>query len=151
MRVGAFAAAPVVKLSAMETLGNVRDWIASRAEGADHQGYPVVDRDENLVGVVTRRDLLNAVAADDSAIGDLIRRPPAVVYDDLSLRDAADHMVAERVGRLPVVLRTDPRKVVGMITRSDLLNAHGPRLLEESHRERHLSILTSKPAVSENV
>ena len=42
----------------------------------------------------------------------------------------ADHMVREDIGRLPVVSREDPRKVVGMITRSDLLRAHEKRLAE---------------------
>ena len=39
-------------------------------------------------------------------------------------------MVREGVGRLPVVSREDPRKVVGMLTRSDLLSAHRRRLEE---------------------
>ena len=38
-----------------------------------------------------------------------VRRPPVVVYEDSSLRDAADQMVIERVGRLPVVRRDADR------------------------------------------
>ena len=41
-------------------------------------------------------------------------------------------MVQEGVGRLPVVTREEPRKPIGMITRSDLLPAHRQRL-EETH------------------
>jgi predicted transcriptional regulator len=37
-------------------------------------------------------------------------------------------MVVEGVGRLPVVSRDNPRKLVGIISRSDLLAAHAPRL-----------------------
>jgi predicted transcriptional regulator len=44
------------------------------------------------------------------------------------LRDAADQMVRAGVGRLPVVERHAPRKVVGMLSRSDLLSAHAGRL-----------------------
>ena len=61
----------------------------------------------------------------------LIRRPPSVVFPDMSLRDAADHMVREDVGRLPVVDRDDPSRLVGIITRSDLLKVHARRLEEE--------------------
>ena len=50
-----------------------------------------------------------------------------------TLRDAADHMVVEQVGRLPVVWRDEPRIVVGILSRSDLLAAHAPRL-EAAHR-----------------
>ena len=37
-------------------------------------------------------------------------------------------MVREGVGRLPVVSRTDPRTVRGIISRSDLLSAHRIRI-----------------------
>jgi hypothetical protein len=37
-------------------------------------------------------------------------------------------MVLEGVGRLPVVSRDNPRVVLGIISRSDLLAAHAPRL-----------------------
>ncbi|MEA2237567.1 MAG: hypothetical protein QOC81_2291 [Thermoanaerobaculia bacterium] len=94
-----------------------------------HQGFPVVDREGRLLGVVTRRDFIDREPY--TRVGDLIRRPPVVVFPDMSLRDAADHMVRENVGRLPVVERADPTRVVGMLTRSDLLSAHGQRLDEE--------------------
>ena len=40
-------------------------------------------------------------------------------------------MVREDVGRLPVVDRADPSRVIGIITRSDLLRAHEVRLAAE--------------------
>jgi CIC family chloride channel protein len=96
-----------------------------------HQGFPVVDRDGRLIGVVTRRDFIDREPY--TRVGDLIRRPPAVVFTDMSLREAADHMVREEIGRLPVVERSDPSRVVGILTRSDLLSAHAQRL-EEGRR-----------------
>jgi predicted transcriptional regulator len=50
--------------------------------------------------------------------------------------DAADHMVLEEVGGLPVVSRDNPRTVVGMISRSDLLRAHAPRLAADRQLKR---------------
>lgn len=94
-----------------------------------HQGFPVVDGEDHLVGVVTRRDFMGA--SPNARLRDLVHRSPAVVFLDSTLRDAADHMVRENVGRLPVVAREDPRKVIGIITRSDLLEAHGKRLAED--------------------
>ncbi|MFL5574523.1 MAG: chloride channel protein [Gemmatimonadaceae bacterium] len=115
-------------LRADETLEDVRRWLASPGEGATHQGFPVVDAAGDLVGVVTRRDLLGPTDDPGRTVGSVIRRRPAVVYEDSTLRDAADHMVLEQVGRLPVVTRERPRTVVGIVTRSDLLAAHAPRL-----------------------
>jgi len=63
-----------------------------------------------------------------------------VAYEDSTLREAADHMVREGVGRLPVVARDEPRKVVGMLTRSDLLSAHRQRLEDIDLAEQHLDL-----------
>ena len=123
-------AQPPVSLAADRPLAEVREWIASRVDGATHQGFPVIDANGLLVGVVTRRDILDDQAPVERRVGDLIKRAPAVIFDDSSLREAADHMVREGVGRLPVVARRAPRLVIGIITRSDLLSAHQRRLAE---------------------
>jgi CIC family chloride channel protein len=114
-----------VTVGASETLHSVR----SKTE--THQGFPVVDAGGRLLGVITRRDFLDPHHPGEMAAGELIRRPPAVIFPDNSLREAADHMVRENVGRLPVVERTDPRRVIGILTRSDLLQAHERRLAGE--------------------
>jgi H+/Cl- antiporter ClcA len=123
-----FAAPDVVTLPADRTLGIVRAWMADGAGGATHQGFPVVDSRGALVGVVTRRDLTDPKAADDATVASLIKRPPVVIFDDCTLRQAADQMVRARVGRLPVVRRGAPDRVVGILSRSDLLHAHERRL-----------------------
>jgi chloride channel protein, CIC family len=115
------ASAPVATLRADDRLGDVKH------RAGEHQGFPVIDGDGRLVGVVTRRDLLGD-ASPDAALGTLVHRAPVVVYDDSSLREAADQMTRASVGRLPVVTRADPRTVVGVLTRSDLLSAHRDRL-----------------------
>jgi chloride channel protein, CIC family len=136
---GLCAAKPVVTLNAEDLLDAVRAWIASHGPGTSHQGFPVVDGQGDLVGVVTRRDLLDPERPVSSRVRDLIQRPVAVVFEDMSLREAADHMVHEGVGRLPVVSRAAPRKPIGMLTRSDLLAAHRQRLEETHVAEQSLS------------
>jgi CBS domain-containing protein len=123
-------ARPAVSIAAERPLAEIREWVASRAPGSSHQGFPVVDKNGLIVGVVTRRDILDVAHPGMRRIGDLVKRAPAVIFDDSSLREAADHMVREGVGRLPVVERKAPRIVVGMISRSDLLSAHQRRLAE---------------------
>jgi chloride channel protein, CIC family len=140
IQAGVAASRPVVSLSADEPLEAVRSRILSRAPGYVHQGFPVIDTSGQLAGVVTRRDLLDPGQPGLRRVGDLVRRPAAVAYEDSTLREAADHMVREDVGRLPVVSREDPRKVVGMLTRSDLLSAHKRRLEEIDFAEQHLDL-----------
>jgi CBS domain-containing protein len=120
----------VVTLHRDDLVGDVREWIVSHAEGSTHHGFPVLDKSENLIGFITRRDIVEAQDQSKS-IGHMIHRAPAVVFEDNTLREAADHMVREGLGRLPVVHRRDPRKITGMISRADLLTAHQQRLQEE--------------------
>ncbi|HEV7593979.1 MAG TPA: chloride channel protein [Gemmatimonadaceae bacterium] len=136
------ASRDVVSIPSSRTLGEVRSWLNSMGSekgAASHQGFPVLDETSLLVGVVTRRDLLNTAKSDDLLVAALVNRRAAVVYEDNTLRDAADHMVLEGVGRLPVVRRDNPRRVVGMISRSDLLRAHAPRL-EAAHEMKRSRI-----------
>ncbi|HZU85350.1 MAG TPA: chloride channel protein, partial [Polyangiaceae bacterium] len=133
------AAAPVVVLRADDAVARVRSWIGDHAAGSSHQGFPVVDGDDRVVGVVTRRDLLAPGAGE--TVRDLVKRPAVVIFEDSSLREAADHMVRERVGRLPVVSRDDPARVIGMLTRSDIIAAHGRRLDAERPGEPRYRVL----------
>jgi CBS domain-containing protein len=121
--------ADVHTLKAGDTLAVVRRWIETDGPHTSHQGFPVLDDAGVLVGVLTRRNLLDPRKAAGTTLGELIGRRPSYVYEDLTLRDAADHMVRHDVGRLPVVSR-ESRRVIGIVTRSDLLRAHRRRLVE---------------------
>jgi CIC family chloride channel protein len=112
-----------VTLRADDGVEDVRDWMVGRAPGSSHQGFAVLNAKGQIVGVVTRRDLLDLELPLTAIVSDLIHRTPVVIFDDNSAREAADHMVREDVGRLPVVTRAAPRTVIGMVSRSDLLGA----------------------------
>jgi CBS domain-containing protein len=116
-----------------------------------HQGFPVVDQAGHLLGMVTRSNLLEHWAADllqrkDSDLDgihpiityDLLDREPIVAYPWESCRTAAERMAQYGVGRLPVVSAEDPRMLVGLITRSDLLKGRARYVEEEAKRERFI-------------
>jgi H+/Cl- antiporter ClcA/predicted transcriptional regulator len=129
------AAKDVVALLSDQSLDEVRAWINSGSGGTTHQGFPILDSQTKLiVGVLTRRNLLDPENAGSKKIHELIRGFPRVAYDDSTLRDAADHMVNHDIGRLPVVKRGEPGRVVGMLTRSDILGAHRKRILAAAAR-----------------
>jgi H+/Cl- antiporter ClcA len=142
LRVDAVHSRDVITLRSTQTLGDVRLWIASGTSGSTHTGFPIIGEDGYLVGVLTRRDLLGPGTPGDKdrQLGTLIRRPPVIVYDDCTLREAVDHMVNHDVGRLPVVSRSDSGKVVGIITRSNVLAAHRTRLRELERDEPDLNL-----------
>jgi CBS domain-containing protein len=119
-------------------------------DGRKHQGYPVVDKDGRLVGMVARSNILKqwiASIGKGSGAGELSGAEPIIAYDLIereavtaypweSCRVAAERMAQSRVGRLPVVEPDNPRRVVGIITRSDLLKPRGIHAEEEYKRER---------------
>lgn len=102
-----------------------------------HQGFPVLD-DGRLIGMVTLRQL--RVADPAATVASLVSRTPVTAHPDWSLREAADMMVRAAVGRLPVVERAAPGHLVGIVSRSDLLLAHTPRLRAAEKRARALPI-----------
>jgi CBS domain-containing protein len=125
------ATTAVVTLPATRTVREVREWLRSPS-APTHQGFPVVGDDGRLLGVLTRRDLLNDEVDGNGTLRNLIHRPPVSVAGHHSLREAADLMVHTKVGRLPVV--TEDGRVVGILSRSDVIAAHERRLDEGRRR-----------------
>jgi len=101
--------------------------------------FPVLDKSDRVVGVVSEADLLvkEAVQADGSSIlaalrhvgedtkakgvtaGELMTHPAITVGPDASVADAARLMYDRRVKRLPVVNAAG--RLVGIISRVDVL------------------------------
>lgn len=119
----------VTTLDAEWTVAQARAWLAGGTPGTAHKGFPVVDARRHPVGVLIGRELFEPSLDPGRRLRELIQRPVAVTFEGNSLREAADHMVREGVGRLPVV--TQEGKLAGIITRSDILDAHAQRLEEE--------------------
>jgi len=122
------AAQKLIVLRADQTLAEARKWLASNAAGSEHQGFPVLDESQALIGVLTRRNLLVESDPLDRKVRELITRPPVTIHPDATLRAAADLMVNNDVGRLPVVDNREGYRLVGFITRVDLVAAHRFRL-----------------------
>lgn len=93
---------------------------------------PIVDRDGELVGLVTHRDLARGVLGrmDDVPIGveeDILRRrrigeimvtDPDTIEPDTPLREAAETMLENKIGCLPV---TEGTRLVGILTEADFV------------------------------
>lgn len=71
----------------------------------------------------TWRQLLDPTEPNIRRIGDLPLRDPVVVHEHHSLREAADRMVTEAIGR--VIGVGVPHPLVGILTRGDLLARTG--------------------------
>jgi len=107
-----------------------------------HKGYPVVDEQGRIVGVVTRAtvlELLQTNTDDRAKVGELVHQAAIIAHPDESCRVAAERMATNGIGRLPVVARGELR-VIGIVTLNDLLKARGHALDLEHRRERVLRL-----------
>jgi CBS domain-containing protein len=107
-------------------------------EVSHHQGMFVMDATGKLAGLITRGDIMRALANDPSGNTtalDAASRNLIVTYPDESLHDAAAKMLRNNIGRLPVVDRNQPQRVLGYLGRSGIMAARLRRLDEEHVRE----------------
>jgi CIC family chloride channel protein len=101
---------------------------------AGFQAFPIVDGQGKLAGIITHGDVLRAL--DQGPKGDMPvieagTTALVVTYPDEVLYDAAAKMLRNNIGRLPVVSRSDPSKLVGYLGRSGVMAARLRRLEEE--------------------
>jgi CBS domain-containing protein len=90
---------------------------------------PVVDADEQLVGIVAEADLMRSpVVPDwwqiqrqpDPTVEEVMNSAPAAMHPDDDLADVVALMLESRIRSVPVV---DDSKVVGIVTQRDVLRA----------------------------
>ena len=129
----------IPKLPAGMKVSELSDLIARRdPEVSRHQGLVIVDSEGKLAGVITRGDVMRALNADPTgalSVLDVGTRQVVVTYPDEMLHDASAKMLRNNIGRLPVVDRKDPKKVVGYLGRPGIMAARLRRLDEEQVRE----------------
>ncbi len=111
----------IVTVSPNETLVE----IMKKIESADHLGYPVVENGK-LIGIITFEDV-EKVPFEERAkvkVKDVMPKRLIVTYPDETLEDVLRKLIENNIGRLPVVDRNDKTKLLGIITRSDVMKAH---------------------------
>ena len=103
------------------------------------QALLILDKTDSLVGIITRGDVLRALDKDPSGamtVQEAGKTHLVVTYPDELVSEAAAKLLRFDVGRLPVVDRTDERKVVGYLGRAAILAARLRRFNDEHVRER---------------
>jgi chloride channel protein, CIC family len=103
-----------------------------------HQGLFIVDAEGKLAGLITRGDVLRALDQDSEGLLTVLEagsKDLVVAFPDEMISEASDKMLRNEIGRLPVVERGDPRKLVGYLGRNGVMAARLRRLHEEHVRE----------------
>jgi CIC family chloride channel protein len=96
-----------------------------------HHGFPVVDEKGELVGVVTIADVESAMAQERPSaltVKDIASRSVVVAYPDEYIHDVLVKLGTHDVGRIPVVERRNPKRLLGVLRRHDVLTAYSKTL-----------------------
>ena len=103
--------------------------LAQRFIDTGRHGFPVLDSIGELAGVVSLEDYRRATAGKPPettalTVRDIAIRDVVTVYPDDTVGVALRRMAPRDISRLPVVTREDPRKLVGMVRRNDIVRAY---------------------------
>lgn len=109
----------------------------------NHTCFPVLDGEGRLLGVIDERGLRRAVATEelDALIvaADLIEKAPVLTPED-TLHEAMHRMVESKHDELVVVATHDDHRVIGSLSRRDLIAAYDHQIRQNMADKR-----TAKP------
>jgi CIC family chloride channel protein len=108
--------------------------LAHLIQVTEHMGFPVLDSDGKLIGIITHHDIRNAILEDkyDLKVKDVKSKSLVFAHPNDTLDDTINTMVERGVSHLPVVEPSDPTRLVGFITKGDILRAHHKKRIVEA-------------------
>lgn len=127
-------------IAAGTKVGEVADRIARHDPAvARYEALLILDGAGKLAGIITRGDILRALDEDSAGEMTVLQagntRRLVVAYPNELVSEAALKMLHNNIGRLPVVDRSDERKVMGYLNRASILVARSRRFQDEHVRE----------------
>lgn len=119
---------------------------AERLAESRHHGLPVVNPDGLLAGILTVQDLERSRGP---LVADACTREVEVAFPDETLNMALRRMSHRDVGRLPVVARDNPHRLLGVLRRADVIRAYEialTRRVAQRHQEHAVRLEALTPA-----
>ncbi|MBT8038437.1 MAG: chloride channel protein [Verrucomicrobiae bacterium] len=84
-----------------------------------HHAFTVVDEDDRFVGVVTLHEIKGC--DPDTLVASIVAEQDVIhVHPEVSIRDASRLMIKHDIQQLPVVSRSDPHRLLGILTLNDI-------------------------------
>jgi CIC family chloride channel protein len=124
------------------------------------QGFPVMSDGEDLFGVVTLQDMERTLqrieekernkqgkhtALGDIKVEEVATRDPVTVFPDEPIWAAIRKMAPRDLARLPVIARNGDNKMIGQISRSDILRAYQVGIMRKQKSQLTLDRLVLRP------
>lgn len=97
-----------------------------------HTVFPVIDERGNLTGVITLSDIRRSPLEGrlERRAYAVMTRPVIAVSPEADLDRVLRTMIERDIGRVPVIDPAGDDRLVGLITRSDILDAYNAALLQ---------------------
>jgi CIC family chloride channel protein len=92
---------------------------------ANYRAYPITNDTDYLTGIISLNDLKRAIASgkDELPVGSLAGRNLITAYPDQTLNTALIKLGSRGISHLPVVSRSDEKRLIGIITIHDIAQA----------------------------
>lgn len=103
------------------------DYVINIMNNSRHNGFPVLNGQEELAGIITLKDVRKASLKSVKGlyVKDVMTAVPLIVtYPDEVVDKIFCIFRRYELGHLPVVSRDNPKKTIGILTRSDLIRAY---------------------------
>jgi CIC family chloride channel protein len=120
---------------------NVKDTAAdllNLMQKSKHAGFPVLDDQGKLAGIVTLHDMRDKVEQGEleKPVTQIMTKDVATAYPDETLDIVLKRLAAHDVGRLPVVSKNDGITLTGIITRSDIVKSYDREIVNRMQTEK---------------
>lgn len=114
------------------SIEQARNWLhGKKMEQHDHNFF--VTKDDIFKGIINSSDLFSPHHVPANTIDSLIKRKPAAIASEDSLRTAVEVMAKENLDVLPVITFTE-NKIIGMLSYKDILSVYRNQLNEHEQR-----------------
>ncbi|PIU20543.1 MAG: chloride channel protein, partial [Elusimicrobia bacterium CG08_land_8_20_14_0_20_59_10] len=112
----------VVTVKETDTIGSA----GLKIKSTHYRGFPVLDPENRLTGIITRQDINKAMAEGRSgdAAREIMTRDVIVCYPDEVLRSALEKLGKKDIGRIPVVERKNSGHLIGLIDRKSIISSY---------------------------
>ncbi|TRO53070.1 CBS domain-containing protein [Candidatus Bathyarchaeota archaeon] len=102
------------------TIKQFLDYVAKH----HHISYPIINEKGEAVGwaILEEASSVPKTNRDTTLVGQISRRKPVVAYTDETALDAFKRMSENETGRLLIFDRANPKRLLGIVTKTDLMH-----------------------------
>jgi len=113
----------------------IRD-LAHLIQVTEHLGFPILNAQGSLTGIITHHDLCSAMANNlyESSVKDIASPDIIVGYPNETLELALGRMIEHNINHLPIVDPDHKEHLVGLLTKDDILKAYYKKRVTEAMR-----------------